>query len=68
MIKRNIYVYMQILFWCHTHTHTHLFLVNFQPNWNMPINLKTIYLAIIKLLNKNSDLLGCDAVSHGEQF
>ena len=49
-------------------THIHLLLFNFQQNWKIPVNLMKIYLAIVKLFNKNLHLVGCDAVSQCEWF
>jgi hypothetical protein len=34
----------------------------------MPVNLIKIYLAIVKLFNKDLHLVGCDAASRGEWF
>jgi hypothetical protein len=34
-------------------THIHLLLFNFQQNLNMLVNLMKIYLAIVKLFNKD---------------
>jgi hypothetical protein len=34
----------------------------------MTVNLMKIYLATVKLFNKDLNLLGCDAASQGEWF
>jgi hypothetical protein len=43
--------------------HIHLLLFNFQQNWTVTVNLMKIYLATVKLFNKDLNLLGCDAVT-----